>query len=277
MGKVLPGQPDRLIIQERDATEQELYEIELANARDAALESSRLKSAFLANMSHEIRTPLNVVLGYIDVIGDHLAEIGDDSQKECMEAATRAGSHLIQTINGILDYSKIEAGGFECKPELLHIADLVMHQVDYFQSLANRKGLDIRFMDEAPGACIMADEYCVSHALQNLIGNAIKFTERGWVEVRQFRHQGELCIEVRDSGVGIDAKFLAKLFQPFVQEDSGFSRKFEGTGLGLALTKRFLEANHARISVESKKGAGATFRIRFSTQSNPGTEYLVIQ
>jgi CheY-like chemotaxis protein len=267
---VLPGRPDRLIIQERDITEREQYEIELASARDAALESSRLKSAFLANMSHEIRTPLNVVLGYIDVIGDHLSEIGDDSQKECLEAATRAGSHLIQTINGILDYSKIEAGGFECKPELLRIDDLVAHQVDYFQSLANRKGIDLRFVDEAPGTCIIADEYCVSHALQNLIGNAIKFTERGWVEVRQFRHQGELCLEVRDSGIGIDAKFLGKLFQPFVQEDSGFSRKFEGTGLGLALTKRFLEVNHARISVESEKGTGAAFTIHFSAQCESG-------
>jgi len=113
----------------------------------------------------------------------------------------------------------------------------------------------------------MADEYCVSAARQNLIGNAIKFTERGWVEVRQFRHSSELCLEVRETGVGIDANFLPKLFQPFIQEESGFSRQFEGSGLGLALTKRFLDANHAQISVQSEKGAGAAFTIRFSTQS----------
>ena len=241
-GKVLPGHPDHMIIEERDITEQEKYEAELANARDAALESSRLKSAFLANMSHEIRTPLNVILGYVDVIGDHLAETGDDTQQEYLDAAARAGKRLIQTINGILDYSKIEAGGFECKPELLHLSDLVARQVDDFRTLANRKGVDIRFVDETRGACIMADEYCVSAALQNLIGNAIKFTERGWVEVRQFRDKGELCLELRDTGVGIDAKFLPKLFQPFIQEDSGFGRKFEGSGLGLAVTKRFLDA-----------------------------------
>jgi PAS domain S-box-containing protein len=264
-GKVLPGQPDRMLIEERDITEQERYEVELAGARDAALESSRLKGAFLANMSHEIRTPLNVILGYVDIFGDHLAEIGDDTQQESLEAVARAGKRLIQTINGILDYSKIEAGRFECKPELLRLSDLVARQVDDFRALANRKGIDISFVDETPVARIMADEYCVSAAVQNLIGNAIKFTERGWVEVRQFRHKGELCLEVRDTGVGIDAKFLPKLFQPFIQEDSGFSRKFEGSGLGLALSKRFLEANHARISVQSEKGAGTAFTIHFST------------
>jgi len=264
-GKVLPGHPDRMIIQERDISEQEKYEAELANARDAALESSRLKSAFLANVSHEIRTPLNVILGYIDVIGDHLAESGDDSQREYLEAAARSGKRLIQTMNGILDYAKIEAGGFERKPQLLRLSELVARQVDDFRPLANRKGVDVKFVDEAPGACIEADEYCVSAAVQNLIENAIKFTDRGSVKIRQFRHQGELCLEVHDTGVGIDEKFLPKLFQPFIQEESGFSRKFEGSGLGLALTKRFLEANEARISVRSEKGAGAVFTVYFPT------------
>ncbi len=263
-GKVLPGHPDRMIIEERDVTDRENYEADLANARDAALESSRLKSAFLANMSHEIRTPLHVILGYMDVIGDHLAEIGDDSQREYLDAAARSGKRLVKTIDGILDYSKIEAGGLVCKPELLHLSELAAREVDDFRPLANRKGLALRFIDEAPGACVMADEYCISAAVQNLIGNALKFTERGFVEVRQFREDRALCIAVRDSGVGIDAKFLSKLFQPFLQEESGFNRKFEGSGLGLALTKRFLEANQARVEVESTRGAGSTFTIHFS-------------
>jgi PAS domain S-box-containing protein len=266
IGKALPGQPDRLIIQERDVTEHEKYQSELASARDAALDSSRLKSAFLANMSHEVRTPLNVILGYLDVIEEHLSEIGDDTQQEYLESAARAGKRLLQTISGILDYSKTEAGGFDCKPELLHLSDLIARQVNDFHPLANRKGVAIRFVDEVPGACITADEYCVSSALQNLIGNAIKFTEGGSVEVRQYRRESELCLEVRDTGIGIDAKFLPKLFQPFVQEDSGFTRKYDGSGLGLALTKRFLEANHARISVKSERGMGAVFTIHFSTR-----------
>jgi PAS domain S-box-containing protein len=265
-GKVLPGQPDRLIVQARDVTEQERYETDLASARDAALESSRLKSAFLANMSHEIRTPLNVILGYVDVIEDHLTEIGDDTQQEYLDAAARAGKRLIQTINGILDYSKIEAGGVDCKPEILCLSDLVARQVADFQGLANRNGVALRFLDEVPGACIIGDEYCISSSVQNVIGNAIKFTAQGSVVVRQFQHEGKLCLEVRDTGVGIDCEFLPKLFQPFVQEDSGFTRKYEGSGLGLALTKRFLDANHARISVTSEQGLGAVFTIHFSTQ-----------
>ncbi len=263
-GKVLPGHPDRMIDQERDITDQEKYETDLANARDAALESSRLKSAFLANTSHEIRTPLNVLLGYMDVIGDHLAELGDDTQREFLDAAARSGKRLIKTIDCILDYYKIEAGGLECNPVVLHLSELVARQVDDLRGLALRKGLELRFIDEVPGTCVMADEYCLSAAMQNLIGNAVKFTERGFVEVRQFRAGGELCLAVRDSGVGIDAKFLPKLFQPFVQEESGFNRKFEGSGLGLALTKRFLAANQARVEVESIKGAGSTFTIHFS-------------
>jgi PAS domain S-box-containing protein len=265
-GKVLPGHPDRMIIEERDVTEQEQHEADLASARDAALESSRLKSAFLANMSHEIRTPLNVILGYLEVIGDYLAEIGDNTQRDHLEAAAKAGQRLIQTMNGILDYSRVESGGFDCTPELLHLSILIEHQIEEFRALANRKGIDLRFVNEAPRARIMADEYCISAAMQNLIGNAIKFTRRGSVEVRLFRSEGDLCVEVRDTGVGISAQFLPKLFQPFVQEESGFSRQFEGSGLGLALTERFLEANHARISVKSVKGAGSTFTIHFSAQ-----------
>ena len=256
-----------MIIEERDITNQEKYEAELENARDAALESSRLKSAFLANMSHEVRTPLNVILGYVDVIGDHMAESGDKTQHQYLEAAARAGKRLITTMNAILEYSKIEAGGLECNPQLLHLSDLVNSQVNDFRPLAIRKRIDLAFVDEAPGARIVADEYCVSSALQNLIGNAIKFTERGRVDVRQSRQDGEVKLQISDTGIGIEEKFLPKLFQPFVQEESSFARKFEGNGLGLALTKRFLDANQARISVSSEKGAWTVFTIHFPAES----------
>jgi PAS domain S-box-containing protein len=262
-GKVLPGRPARLLMQGRDITDQERYEVELSRARDAALESSRLKSTFLANMSHEVRSPLNVILGYVDVIRDHFHDIGDDSQLEFLDAMSRSGKRLLRTINSLLDYSKIETGGFQWNAEILAPAELAAGQVDEFRVIATRKGVDLKFVDEAPDARIFADEYCISSALHNLISNALKFTEHGSIEVRLFRCEGELRLEVRDSGIGIEEQFLPKLFQPFVQEDSSFNRKFEGSGLGLALTRRFLEANHARISVASEKGAGAAFTIHF--------------
>ena len=263
-GKLLPGEPIRLLLQGRDITDQERFEEELSQARDAALESSRLKGTFLANMSHEVRSPLNIILGYVDVLREHLEEIGDHSQQEFLDAMTRAGKRLLHTINGILDYSKMETGGFQVKPEVLRLSELASGQVEEFRVLAIRKGIDLKFIDEAVGARIMADEYCICGALQNLISNAIKFTERGAVEVRMCRDAGELRLEVRDNGVGIEAKFLPKLFQPFVQEDAAFNRKFEGTGLGLALARRFLEANHAQVTVASEKGVGTVFTIYFT-------------
>ncbi|MBI2963040.1 MAG: HAMP domain-containing histidine kinase [Deltaproteobacteria bacterium] len=239
-------------------------ESELEQARDAALEASRLKSAFLANMSHEIRTPLNVILGYTEVIRDRLEEAGAEDRLTLLEPITRASMRLLETIDGILDLSKMEIGAFVLRPSALPVAGVIRRCVDDLKLLAEKKGLSLDCRIDEPQAVIRFDEYCLSRSLRNLLSNAIKFTHRGGVTVRLARGaSGRLELSVADTGIGMAAEYLPRLFQAFSQEDAGHSRRFEGSGLGLALVKRYVEMNGAAVRAESSKGRGSTFVIEF--------------
>jgi PAS domain S-box-containing protein len=252
----------------RDITEMKRAVQELAQAHDAALEASRLKSAFIANMSHEIRTPLNIIVGYSQLIADHLAELGDRSQASSLDAIGRASERLTRTINSILDISKIEAGAITLQPVSLEIALLLERLMQDFRVTAENKGITLSSAIETTGVNVVFDEYCLSQALTNLLDNAIKFTDRGAVTLRLYRAtDGTLCLELRDTGVGIAQEFLPNLFTPFSQEQSGNTRRFEGTGLGLTLVRKYLELNGASISVESEKNKGTTFTVSFSKEN----------
>ena len=263
-----PPDPPCVVFNWRDISERVHFEQELERARDAALEASRLKSAFIANMSHEIRTPLNIIAGYTDLVGEHLAEHNDESQNDYVEGIQRACSRLSRTIDNILDISKIEAGAFNLAPAQLEIGRLLEHLLADFRVITERKGIALSCTIDTPGAAILFDEYCLTQALTNLLDNALKFTERGGVACRLYRAtDASLCLEIRDTGIGIGQEYLPRLFQPFSQEHSGTARKFQGSGLGLALTRKYLELNGAELSVRSEKGKGTTFTIDFSRGS----------
>jgi signal transduction histidine kinase len=237
---------------------------------DEALQASRLKSAFLANVSHELRTPLNVILGYASLIGDHLEETGDDSQKPLFDAIHRASRRLLRTINTILDFSRLETGTYPIDPRPLAIAPLLSEIVREAAPEARRKGIDLRLAVDRPEAMIAFDEHCLRELVGQILDNAVKFTERGEVEVRLGEDAaGRLSISVRDTGIGIDPAYLPQLFQPFSQEDAGAARRYEGNGLGLALARKFAERNEAEIEVESAKGEGSTFRLVFRGLAPP--------
>ncbi len=258
----------------RDITERRKDAIVLAKARDAALESSRLKSAFLANMSHEIRTPLNVILGYTDLIGEHLAEGGDNSVADFLAAIHRAGKRLLDTIRRVLDYSRLEAGGFEPDPSPVDLVPIIKARVQECQPAADEKGVALEIVverDTGEGAVVQFDQYCLSGALDQILQNAVKFTDHGSIVVRLFRDEQGLALEVRDTGIGIDNAYLSRIFQPFSQEQTSHTRSFEGVGLGLALAHRFVALNGGSLSVASRKGEGSTFTIRFglSAQGSP--------
>jgi signal transduction histidine kinase len=240
---------------------------ELSGARDAALEASRLKSAFVANMTHEIRTPLNVILGYADLMAERLAELHDESGMEYGEPIRRAGQRLLETIGAVLDLSRIESGAFELKPATITLAELVERHVEELSVLARKKGIALACQIDEPGAQIIFDEHCLSNTIINLLQNAIKFTQRGGVTARVFRDRaGVLSLEVRDTGRGIDPAYLPHLFEPFTQEGNDALPSHEGAGLGLALVKRYVEFNRARIAVESKRNAGTAFTVSFSQE-----------
>jgi PAS domain S-box-containing protein len=247
----------------RDITEPKRREHELMEARDAALESSRLKSAFLANMSHEIHTPLNIMLGYADLMAERLAELGYDCESYA-EPIRRAGKRLLDTIGAILEVSRLEAGNYKLEQHQFDLTDFVNRLFQEFRILAANKGLDLRLDTDTLHAIVRFDERCLSNAVTNLLQNAIKFTERGSVSLRLYRDEAHVpCLQVCDTGVGIDPAFLPHVFDAFSQENPSLTRKFEGVGLGLALVRKYLELNGAEIDVSSQKGKGTTFTIRF--------------
>jgi PAS domain S-box-containing protein len=247
-----------------DVTERYRAERDLRAELERAREADRLKSAFLANMSHEIRTPLNIILGYNTMIAEYFEEIGDSSQRPLLEAIERASRRLMNTVHGILDISRVEVGAFEVHPIALKPGALIERIALDFEDAAASKGLSLTREIEEPEATILFDEHCFCRTLEQLLDNAIKFTESGGVSIWLGREPGgTLALEVRDTGVGIDPRYLPRLFQPFSQEDAGYTRRFEGSGLGLALVKNYVELNHAEVVVESEKGRGSTFRIRF--------------
>jgi len=245
-----------------DITVRKRYEAELEAARKAAETASRAKSEFLANMSHEIRTPLNAVLGLAQLLeqGAH-----DTHEREISARIQMAGQSLLGIINEILDLSKIEAGQLHLEHRPFDLNALMTRIENLLTPLANAKQLSLRFEPaEKPLGLLLGDALRLEQVLNNLIGNAIKFTERGEVIVQCgpcTKDDGtpRLCFEVWDTGIGIAPADLERLFQPFSQADAGITRRFGGTGLGLAICKRLVELMGGEIGVESEPGLGSTF------------------
>jgi signal transduction histidine kinase/CheY-like chemotaxis protein len=238
----------------------------LAEARDAAMEATVAKSRFLANMSHELRTPLNAVIGITEMLIEDTEETGNGTAREPLERISRAGKHLLQLINEVLDLSKIEAGKLEINYETIDVAALVHDLVGEVEPLAAKNAN--RFVVECPPdiGTVRSDPTRLRQIVLNLLSNACKFTERGRVSlsVSRSRSNGEefLAARVADTGIGMTEDQLAKLFQEFSQADSSTTRKYGGTGLGLAISDRLCRMMGGTIEVESKVGVGTTFSMR---------------
>lgn len=247
------------------AIENRLATVALNAALAKAKAADKLKSDFLANMSHEIRTPLNVILGYNSLIADELEDRRTAALDAALDAISRASHRLIATVHGILDLSRLEAGDFKISAEDLDIASIVEDCAEQFRESAARKGLALSIAMAEATPRVRMDDYCLRRALERLLDNAVKFTEVGEIAVRVYSDDsGVLCLSIRDTGIGIDGRFLPKLFTPFFQEDSGVTRRFEGPGIGLALVKRYLELNRVDVDLQSDKGAGTTVTLRFT-------------
>ncbi len=249
----------------RDISELKKVEKELIKARDKAELADRLKSEFLAQMSHEIRTPINVILNYSALIAVELVSIVSEDLRECFTGIEVAGKRLIRTIDLILNMSEIQIGSYDYRPiEVNLYGDVIVGLLDEFRILADEKNLELELYNTAGKQYIKADEYNIRQILTNLIDNAIKYTDEGKVEIF-LEDCGDdfLCLRVKDTGIGMSEEYLERLFDPFSQEDQGYSRRFEGTGLGLALVKKYCELNEAEIEVDSVKGRGTTFTIKF--------------
>jgi protein-histidine pros-kinase len=234
-------------------------ELEQQNRR--VLEASRMKSEFLANMSHELRTPLNSIIGFAEMMHDGtLGPVAEDHREYLGDILTSA-RHLLHLINDVLDLSKVESGTMEFFPEPIDLRATILEVRDMVRFLAANKRIHIAIDVDSELGGIVADPAKLKQILSNYLSNALKFTpEDGRVDVRA-RAEGssELRIEVEDNGVGIRAEELNRLFVEFQQLDAGTAKKYQGTGLGLALTRRIVEAQGGRVGVTSTLGQGSLF------------------
>ena len=253
----------RLLLAQKIALEGKSAELE--QAREAADIANHSKSVFLANMSHELRTPLNAIIGYSELLAE---EAGDKGQVELipdLEKIHVAGKHLLGLINDVLDLSKIEAGKMELSLETVQVSALLEGVVNTTAPLVRKNGNRLVLDVEGPGT-MHTDATKLRQMLFNLLSNASKFTENGCIFLRAHRERVESrdwsVFVVQDTGIGITPAQQAKLFQPFAQADASTQQKYGGTGLGLALTRRFAELLGGDIQMQSAAGQGTTFTVR---------------
>ena len=234
----------------------------MQRAMETAEQASRAKSDFLANMSHELRTPLNAIIGFAEILRDELVGSVNAEQKECINDIYISGQHLLEMINDILDLSKIEAGKMVLQLEEFSIVEAVEEVNAIITALAVKKNLDITLTYNRD-YMIEADRVKFKQVFYNLLSNAVKFTPEGGKVVTQLEVTAtELRAEVIDTGIGIAEADQAKLFAPFTQIDTSKSRRYGGTGLGLALTRRLIMLHGGEISVKSQEGKGSNFTLR---------------
>lgn len=245
----------------RDISDRKRAQIELARARDEALEASRLKSAFVANMSHELRTPLNGIIGFAQLL--HEGRIAPDSpeHKQSLGDILSSAHHLLRLINDVLDLSKVEAGRMEFAPEPIEPLRLVEEVCGVLRGLAAEKHIRVETEIAPDLGQLVLDSAKLKQVLYNYLSNALKFTGEGaHVAIRMCPEGVDwFRLEVEDDGEGIRAEDLEHLFTEFRQLDSGFNKRHQGTGLGLALTKRIVEAQGGRVGVRSEPGRGSSF------------------
>ncbi len=249
-----------------DVTHRKEMEQHLISAKEQAEEMARMKSAFLANMSHEIRTPLSGIIGFAQVIHDELP----DDQREFAGLIENNGKRLLQTLNSILDLAQLESGSMTMHIRENSVTEEALAAVRLFRPLASLKNiaLEVDFPEQEVSASF--DQTGLARILNNLVSNAIKFTESGGVNVTIVEQASCVRIDVSDTGRGIDPQFLPHLFEEFSQESQGTSRSHEGSGLGLALSKRMADMMNCTLEVTSTKGEGSTFRISIPKKSESG-------
>jgi signal transduction histidine kinase/CheY-like chemotaxis protein len=242
----------------------EIRELELMEARDAALESSRLKSEFVANISHEIRTPMNGVLGMLNLLDE---EMFSAEEKGYITVAKESGQTLLGLINSILDFSKLNAEQVKLKNTQINFPMLLENTLALHSGADKKNLIELGLIyDKSVPAILWGDATRLQQLINNLVSNAVKFTEKGEIRIEVMLQelnfpQVRVSIQVIDSGIGIPSEFCAKVFEPYSQQDGSISRRFGGTGLGLAICKRLVDLMGGDIGVSSVEGSGSCFTL----------------
>ncbi|MCU7496820.1 MAG: PAS domain S-box protein [Ignavibacteria bacterium] len=260
------GEITHFIGVKEDITQRKAAEEELRRAKELAEKSERLKTEFLAQISHEIRTPVNTIMSFISLIKDELEGKLSDELKSGFKVIDNGARRLIRTVDLLLDMSQVQSGNLKLNTVEIDLEKEVLENlIFYFHSVAKLKGLQLNYTNSLPRALVKGDLYTINQIFGNLIENAVKFTLEGTVNIRVYKDKtGRICVDIEDTGIGISEDYLPQLFTPFSQEKTGYTRQFDGNGLGLALVKQYAEVNKAEIKVSSSKNKGSLFTVVFN-------------
>ncbi len=253
----------------QDITKRKLQEEQLIIAKEKAEKSDKLKTEFLAQMSHEIRTPLNNILTYTSILKEEFEDKLPEGIESAFDVIDNSSQRLIRTIELILNLSRVQTGNFETKFEVFDLhKDLLEDLTLEFFSRAKMKNLSFVYENNSTNTLTYADKYSLGQVFINLFDNAIKYTEKGGIQIILNELNNKISVSISDTGIGISPQYLPNIFNPFSQEKFDQDKIFEGTGLGLALVKKYVEINKAEIKVVSEKWKGSTFTVILSTGKN---------
>ena len=258
-----------------DISKRKRAERELLEAKEKAEESDKLKSAFLANMSHEIRTPMNGILGFAELLKEE--KLSSEDQKEYIRLIEKSGARMLNIINDLVDISKIESGQMNVNITESNINEQIEYIYTFFKPEVEQKGIQFYFKNALPSkeAVIETDREKVFAILTNLVKNAIKFTDQGLIEFGyEVDNPTELQFFVKDTGIGIPKEMQETIFERFIQVEIGNKRAYQGAGLGLAITKNYVEMLGGRIWVESEKGKGSQFFFTLPVRCKSGKKLI---
>jgi signal transduction histidine kinase len=248
--------------------EDELYGVAtlMSDVLHEATLASEMKSQFLASMSHELRTPLNSIIGFLELViyglGFKHDPINDPSARQYLEYAHKSAGGLLALINDLLDLSKIEAGRMELVIVDVNVRGLAESVYREYEVLAGQKGIELRYcVDDAMPETVKSDKQKLRSILVNLLGNAIKFTQAGYVEMAFSRQGDGWKIRVGDTGIGFDMKRERELWEPFIQMEGGSARQYGGTGLGMVIVQRMTELLGGQVTADSRVGEGSVFTV----------------
>ncbi len=260
---------------QEEILERKQVDIDLKKALKNAEDANYLKNAFLANMSHEIRTPLNGIIGFSSLLASELSLREDPELYEYAEGIEKSGDRLLHLLNNILDISRIEANDMEVKLAPCQTNEIVKNISELYSFKANEKGLKLNTKyNEIPNA--IADEVNLTKIISDVIDNAIKYTEKGFINVitDYDPEENQILIIIKDTGIGIDEAYLKHIFETFSQESLGYSREFQGAGLGLPLAKRIIELMGGKIKVESKKAKGTAITLFIKAETEESIDAI---
>jgi PAS domain S-box-containing protein len=265
----IEGKPFGLMGVAIDISERKRVENDLIKAKEIAESVNKLKDAFIANMSHEIRTPLNGILGMTSLIKDLFIDKIKKEDEVLFNGIDQSSKRIIRTVDMILNYSRLQVGEFQTFQKKLNISLLCENLMSEYAVQAKYKSIDFIYQDNCGDVVLLADEFSIKLAISNLIDNAIKFTQKGFIHlILKKESNNDIILQIKDTGIGIDKDDLEKIFESFRQVQMGYGRAYEGVGLGLSLVKKVLALNNAQVSVESIKGKGSTFSINFGNKVN---------